>query len=406
MQESMALDCPADTVLSGPAASVIGAAALTGAQDAVICDMGGTTSDIAFLENGRALINPDGAAIDCWRTHIRGANLYTFGIGGDSFLRLQPGGLLEIGPERVEPLCVSSHKNPEILPVLDQMRTQGRDDLPLYYLSGKSTHGIRMSPSDRRVFEAISRPCTEGEMCRFVEQEALAHSLRYLVSAGLIVKTGLTPTDLKHAERTYLEWDHRAADIGADILSKHMGVSREAFLARCACEIEQRIVQLCRESILTHYGQVPPRMPPMIGIGAPAKAWLPSVAEVLGAEWVLPENSDVANAIGAALCPIRESAGATIRFHKERNVYTLFLPDQRLVFSTLESAEAYVSQALGKYAEERARRAGGVSISVKTTQARQYIEGEFIQSTFLATAEEQRFGCPVRSGLFEDLSHS
>ena len=58
-----ALQRPVGTVLSGPAASVIGACALSGRQDGVVADMGGTTTDIAIVRNGRPALAFDGAMI-------------------------------------------------------------------------------------------------------------------------------------------------------------------------------------------------------------------------------------------------------------------------------------------------------------------------------------------------------
>lgn len=386
MQESMALERPVDTVLSGPSASIIGASALTKEQNAIIYDIGGTTSDIAVLENGKVYINPNGASIDCWQTHIRAANVYTFGIGGDSFIRLGSDGTLLIGPERVEPLCVSAKRNNAVPAVLAKVLEQGKDTLPLYYLSGKSTFGIRMSEADRKIFDAISTPCTEEEICRFVEREHLVPSLNYLVIKGLIIKTGLTPTDIKHAERTYLSWDCQASDIGVDILARSTGVSTETFIAMCKEEMKCKIKRLYQESVEEYYGQEHAENLPIIGIGAPAAAWLPPVANALGIEMILSENSDVANAIGAALCPISEFAEAIIRYHKERNIYTLFMPDCRLEFETLESAEDFARENLGKYAEEAARRAGGVRLETTVEMDRKYIGEEFIQSMFTATS--------------------
>ena len=56
-----ALRRPVGTVLSGPAASVVGAAALSGEGNAIIADMGGTTTDIAIIEDGSPRLDSQGA---------------------------------------------------------------------------------------------------------------------------------------------------------------------------------------------------------------------------------------------------------------------------------------------------------------------------------------------------------
>ena len=51
------------TILSGPAASIVGARWLTGASDALVSDIGGTTTDVALLRDGRPAIDPAGALV-------------------------------------------------------------------------------------------------------------------------------------------------------------------------------------------------------------------------------------------------------------------------------------------------------------------------------------------------------
>lgn len=95
---------PIDTVLSGPAASMIGAINLSGINDAIVADMGGTTTDTGIVRKKRVELSPDGAIIGTWKIRIKSAKLYTFGLGGDSRIKLR-NGVAEIGPERVLPAC-------------------------------------------------------------------------------------------------------------------------------------------------------------------------------------------------------------------------------------------------------------------------------------------------------------
>lgn len=53
MSEEMTRVKPIETILSGPAASIVGAIFLTGAESDIALDMGGTATDIAILEKGR-----------------------------------------------------------------------------------------------------------------------------------------------------------------------------------------------------------------------------------------------------------------------------------------------------------------------------------------------------------------
>ncbi len=66
---------PIETVLSGPAASVIGAWHLAGRRDVWTVDVGGTTTDIAALRGGWPVLNVDGARVGGWRTMIEAVDV-------------------------------------------------------------------------------------------------------------------------------------------------------------------------------------------------------------------------------------------------------------------------------------------------------------------------------------------
>lgn len=95
---------PVDTVLSGPAASIVGAISLTGAENAIVADMGGTTTDIGTVHNKRVELSKDGAVVGKWHLRIKSAKLYTYGLGGDSEIRVKDG-KPELTPYRGMPAC-------------------------------------------------------------------------------------------------------------------------------------------------------------------------------------------------------------------------------------------------------------------------------------------------------------
>lgn len=97
-------DRPIDTVLSGPAASIVGAISLTGVQNTVVADMGRTTTDIGIVRNKRVELSKEGAVVGDWKIRIKSAQLFTFGLGGDSAINTVDG-KVEVGPERVLPSC-------------------------------------------------------------------------------------------------------------------------------------------------------------------------------------------------------------------------------------------------------------------------------------------------------------
>ncbi len=108
----VAKDRPVETVLSGPAASIAGACRLSGYDDAIVVDMGGTTTDIAVVANGNAPVDNDGAVIGGWRTRVRAVNMWTVGLGGDSRVEVQSEGRVLVGPRRALPLCAAGRIPP------------------------------------------------------------------------------------------------------------------------------------------------------------------------------------------------------------------------------------------------------------------------------------------------------
>ena len=97
----MAANQPVRTVLSGPSTGVVGAialGALAGAPDLITFDMGGTSTDVALIEGGRAVRSGE--------QHVHGhplkipmLDINTVGAGGGSIARIDSGGLLKVGPE-------------------------------------------------------------------------------------------------------------------------------------------------------------------------------------------------------------------------------------------------------------------------------------------------------------------
>lgn len=97
------LDCPVQTIHSGPAAGIMGVLATACIrEDAVALDIGGTTTDISVFADGVPLLEPTGVSISGRKTLIRGLYTKSIGVGGDSVVRIEKGDIL-IGPQREGP---------------------------------------------------------------------------------------------------------------------------------------------------------------------------------------------------------------------------------------------------------------------------------------------------------------
>ncbi len=94
---------PAETALSGPAASIMGVQAMDAlAGETLSLDVGGTTTDTALFTQGVPLLEPLGATIGPHRTQIRALFTRSTGVGGDSHVRVE-GGEIRVGPHRLGP---------------------------------------------------------------------------------------------------------------------------------------------------------------------------------------------------------------------------------------------------------------------------------------------------------------
>ncbi|HHY09428.1 MAG TPA: hydantoinase/oxoprolinase family protein [Firmicutes bacterium] len=103
---------PVETILSGPAASIMGARALTRRREEnmVIVDIGGTTTDIAVVVQNEPLFERSGAVISGYKTLVPALLTRSVGLGGDSAVNYKEGRFL-IGPQRAgRAVCLGGEK--------------------------------------------------------------------------------------------------------------------------------------------------------------------------------------------------------------------------------------------------------------------------------------------------------
>ncbi len=166
MSLESSMEFPGQTILSGPAASVMGSVAFAPpAADALVLDIGGTTTDIAVIRNRVPQLHPIGARIGSHRTLIRSLETRSIGIGGDSVVRVT-GGDITIGPERNGAAMAYGGVDPtptDALFVLGKM--QGGD-------RSKSLRGIQsLAASLGADAETVARQIFENA-CRGIVAEA------------------------------------------------------------------------------------------------------------------------------------------------------------------------------------------------------------------------------------------
>lgn len=152
---------PVQTILSGPAASIMGILSLDDCSgaDAVAVDMGGTTTDIALLADGVPLLEPLGVTIEGHRTLIRGLKTKSIGLGGDSRVRVDNGQLL-IGPRREGPAAAFGGPWPTptdamIVLGLTQIGDRAKAETAVAEIAGKLN--LTVAEAARAIFEQTCR---------------------------------------------------------------------------------------------------------------------------------------------------------------------------------------------------------------------------------------------------------
>lgn len=384
-----ALARPVETILSGPAASVVGAAFLSGARDVVVADIGGTTTDVAFLRDGRPELDPDGARVGGWRTMVEAVRVQSWGLGGDSELRVDAAGGLVLGPRRLVPLSLLGRDHPA---VLDALRAQlerpvGRALDGRFAVRARALHGdpATLGRHRRALWDQLAKgPLTLEDV---VERQHLELPLRGLVDRGLVAIGGFTPSDAAHVLGSWTGWSVDAARLGARLAARTLlGRDDPEALARTTLELARdRAAEVLLRSALSEDGLelregadrladallsrairpvagalVRPAVTlrhPVVAIGAPAGLILPEACRRLATEAVVPPHAEVANAIGAVAGDVVQSATVTITATADERC-RVHLAEGPEDHPTLEAALARAETEARAAALRRARGAG------------------------------------------------
>lgn len=145
MPVSVSRGIPVETILSGPAASIMGIIALCDIDhDSVILDIGGTTTDIAVFASGAPLIEREGISLGGSPTLVRSLQNRSIGIGGDSVISIEHG-RVKVGPERRGACMADGGDCPTLLDALNFSGTASFAD------TSKSCDGIKSLASENGI---------------------------------------------------------------------------------------------------------------------------------------------------------------------------------------------------------------------------------------------------------------
>ena len=370
MSEELARTRPVETILSGPAASVSGAQSLSGAPESLVVDIGGTTSDISIIHDGRAN-RTDGILIGGWKTQVAGVYIDTIALGGDTVVRYTKNSRLELGTRKVTPLCIAASRWPVVKEHLKYYHAKSCIDFnsryELYYLLRDPGDLSRYRTPERQFLELLK----DGPVQMFDESMYIVGlKTERLEDEGIVMRCGMTPTDAMHLKGDFDQFDTEASVLGARCLLKSYEGDEASRDDREVARLADEIYDLSKARL---FGQVVRALaqdrywpdgqieldgqlqtivedawkrradevhPPfgmgftcdatLVGVGAPTHVFLEDVADLLGAPCSVPEHAEVANAVGAAASrvtveqqvrvhPLRGSDGVVLGYQVRSN---------------------------------------------------------------------------------------
>jgi N-methylhydantoinase A/oxoprolinase/acetone carboxylase beta subunit len=414
MADQFARTRPVETILSGPAASVIGSRALAGSRDCLVIDMGGTTTDISVVQGGI----PDmsgGISIGGWRTQIKGVFIDTFALGGDTRIYMGDG-KPHLDVRRVEPLCSAAVRWPEVRTALEEllprMRQHTRQLHEFLYLVRQPDNMEKYTDGEKRLMEKLA----DGpQMIGGNVLDLYSNDSERLEREGVVMRCGLTPTDIMHIRGDYTCFDTQTARLAARCFLRALPdyddnqESLDAFCDEIYSMVKRSLFEnIARVFVETGYRDICPNgidgqlrkiiarqwerrnsepgsaffeLRPespavLIGSGAPTHIFLPDVAKALGMRCVIPENFEVANAVGAVVADISAQAAVSLlsgESDEGDTYYTIAAPGLRQEFETYEEALEAARKAAGEMAANEARRRGALgelNISVGVSEHR------------------------------------
>lgn len=261
---------PILTMLSGPAASIMGALMYLRVSNGIYFEVGGTSTNIGVIKNGRPAI--DYSVVDGLKTSVTSIDITVLGVAGGSMVRASSEGVIDVGPRsaHIAGLDYASFtKEEEIVnPVLEFFSPKEGD--PADYIAIRLQNGKRIT---------ITTTCA-------------ANVLGYA-----------KPGDFSYGN---VNSARKAMQVVAEYMNVTVEEVAEQILAKAADKIAPVILELLSKYKLdkSHIA--------MIGVGGGVASIIGYVAKRMEITYKIPEHAEVISSIGVALSLIRECIERTI----------------------------------------------------------------------------------------------
>ncbi len=255
---------PVLTMLSGPAASVMGSLMYLRASNGVYFEVGGTTTNIGVIKNGRPAI--DYSIVGGHRTYISSLDVRVLGVAGGSMIRANKNGIHDVGPRSAHiaglDYAVFTDEAEIVDPKLEFFSPKEGD--PADYVAIRLASGKRIT---------LTNSCAANVL-------------------GLV-----TPKDFSYGN---VNAARKAMQPVADYLGVTVEEVAKQILTRAYEKIQPIIMELAEKYRLEH-DQIC-----LVGVGGGATSLIGFCAEKMNIKYSVPENAEVISSIGVALAMVRD----------------------------------------------------------------------------------------------------
>ena len=272
---------PILTLLSGPAAGIAAALMFAKISDGIFLEVGGTSTDISAIKNGKAMIK--GAIVGGHSTYLKTLDSRTVGVGGGSMSRVNDNSVVEVGPRsaHIAGLGYIAFSDPAELENIKPILFSPMPSDPSDYLG--------------------------------VENEAGKKFAITLTDASIVL--GMTK------EGDYAFNSAEAVKKVFDVLGGHFGKTgvqiAEEILNGAISKVRPIVADLLNEY------EMDPDLVSLVGGGGGATTVVPWLSQKVGMGYIVAEKAEVISAIGAALAMLRDSIEKTVLNPNENDIVTI-----------------------------------------------------------------------------------
>ncbi|WP_319239457.1 hydantoinase/oxoprolinase family protein [uncultured Propionivibrio sp.] len=261
---------PILTMLSGPAASVIGALMYLRASNGIYFEVGGTSTNIGVIKNGRPAV--DYSIIGGHRTYVNSLDVRVLGVAGGSMVRAKKGAVIDVGPRsaHIAGMGYACFTAPQLLDGATLYHVQPRKNDPSDYVALRLANGESVT---------ITNTCAANVL-------------------GIL------------GENDYARGNVESSRKAMALLAAEVGLSIEETARAILQKGSEKIIPVI-EDLIAKY-KIEREQVVLVGAGGGAGTLLTFTANAMGFKYQIPENAEVISSIGVALAMVREMVERTI----------------------------------------------------------------------------------------------